>query len=532
MDRERAQRIKTLPDVQFPELKHWNYAPCEHHDTPQVACVYRKCGGDFFAHQRVGIAWFYAVERGLLADSTGLGKSNEILGLIALLKEREKPYRTLIVAQPSAVKQWVAEANRFIPGIRAGAGEGTKNERYDIYDTDWELLVINNSILIRDYEYLNEAVPFDVLVADDVDPIRNSTRTSTAFYLLSQKVEKCYVLNATPLAMRLEDLYRTAEPLGGRTIFGSLSYFQRRYIQRSLVTVVIPTKQQVKNPKTGRKQRTRKVWQATGYQEIDDFKRKFSPIFLRRTYDDVAGDLSIPEIAPPTDVWMDLHPAQRHRYNELQNGVMTILKEHGEEVNQVTALTAFLRGSQICAGLSSLGEPDGEGTSIKLDWIERQLQGDWEQEKIVVFTKFKGIVSSLLARCEALGVGAVPIWGEANATERARDVKRFWEDPNCRVLVGTTALERSLNLQNSRIFVNVDRLLNPAREVQKLGRVRRLGSQHSRVFTFNLLIRDSQEEGYASVLAARSAISDSVWNEENQLFEQLSPSDLLRLIRP
>lgn len=533
MDRDRAQRVKRLTDIGgFDSLKFWNYSSCGHHDTPQPDCIYRSCGGAFFRHQRLGITWLYLIERGLLADNVGMGKTNEVLGLIALLKERERPYRTVVVSQAPAVKQWVAEANRFIPDMRAVAGEGTRNQRHDIYDDNWELLVLSYSVLIRDYEYLNEVVPFSVLVADDVDPLRNQTRTSTAFNLLAQKAERCYVLNATPLQMKLEDLYRTAEPLGGRTIFGSLSYFQSRYLQRQLVMVPIRGNQQVKNAKTGRRQRTRRIWQTTGYQNIDEFKRKFGPIFLRRTYSDLEGDASVPDIAPPTDVWLDLHPAQKQRYEELQKGVMTIIKQHGAEVNRVTALTAFMRGSQICAGLPALGEPDGPLTSVKLDWIINQLENDWEEEKVVIFTRFRGIVQSLKERCEARGIGTALIWGGAGNDERAREVERFWRDPSVRVAVGTSAIERSLNLQNSRIIVNLDQILNPSRMGQLLGRIRRLGSTHSRVFVFNLLARDTQEEGYPSVLATRAAIAQVVWEESNQLFEQLSPSDLLRLIRP
>lgn len=543
---ERAQHTKTLQDVSFPELKYWNYAPCEHHDSPQPDCIYRACGGPFFRHQRLGITWLYLVERGLLADNVGMGKTNHILGLLALLKERERPYRTLVVAQPSAVKQWVAEANRFVPDLRAVVGEGKKNERYDIYDDDWELLVINNAILWRDRDYLAEAVPFDVLVADDIDPLRNSTRTATSFYTLSQKVEKCFVLNATPLQMRLEDLYRTSEPLGGRTIFGSLTYFQTKYIQRH--SVVVPVRQpkgvrfcSCPKPSTkktcatcgGRKkERTRTVWQTTGYKNIDEFKQKFGPIFLRRTYSDLEGDVSVPEIAPPNDIWLDLHPAQRQRYEELQQGVMTILKDHGTEINRVSALTAFLRGSQICAGLTALGEPDGPEASVKLDWIVNQMIGDWSDEKVVVFSKFRGTIDALRDRLSGNRIAVASIHGGVEAKARALEIKRFWEDPACRVAVGTSAIERSLNLQNSRIVVNIDQILNPARMGQILGRIRRVGSRHSHVFVFNLLTRDTQEEQYPQMLATRAALPNVVWEESNQLFEQLPPADLLRLIRP
>jgi SNF2 family DNA or RNA helicase len=130
-------------------------------------------------------------------------------------------------------------------------------------------------------------------------------------------------------------------------------------------------------------------------------------------------------------------------------------------------------------------------------------------------------------------VGTAKIWGpEASATHRAGEIQRFWNDPQCRVLLGTSSIERSLNLQNANILVNVDSLMNPSRMQQLAGRIRRAGSAHQHIWVFNLFVTDSQEDHYLDVLRRRQAVADFTWSEENDLYEALSSIELMNLILP
>lgn len=527
-----GDRIKRASDVRLPQLTSWNYGPCPRHEQPDPLCPWKQCGGNLLIHQRIGVAWLYAMEQGILADKTGLGKTLISLGLCALIKDREGlGQRAVVVCQASSVLQWVGEFQRFAPGIRVEAAVGTAAQRRQRYVTGWEVMVISSNMLIRDIDMLDRLGP-QLVIADDVDALRHlDTATATAFDRLAYKARRVVVINATPLQTRLQDLYAHTVFVGGRSIFGSGTAFETRYVRQEPVTIY--------NRKTGRKiTKTETV----GYKNMREFKAKIAPIVLRRSYDDVP-DTDIPTVAPPQDVWLELHPDQRRKYAELQRGVLRIMREQGTEVRSATAGAQFMYGSQVCAGLPALGEPDGPRASSKLDWLMTRLcgepfptgpasNGDWSDEKVVVFSRFKGTVTALEARCARAGIGVAKVWGEQTAEEKAVQQKRFWEDPGCRVLVGTSSIERSLNLQVANLLVNIDLLLNPARMLQILGRVRRVGSRHRRVHVFNLLARDSQEERYLAVLEARQAVADHVFDEDSGLFEQLSPLHLLQLIRP
>jgi SNF2 family DNA or RNA helicase len=191
-------------------------------------------------------------------------------------------------------------------------------------------------------------------------------------------------------------------------------------------------------------------------------------------------------------------------------------------------------GAQICAGLETLGHEFEPGkTSVKLDWVVDKLTGDLYDDKVVVFCQFKDTIRALHKRLDAERVGYVTMWGDEPDPEwRRAQQKKFWDDPKTRVCIGTSAMEQSLNLQVSNILINVDMLMNPKRMEQLAGRIRRFGSAHSHAWVFNLLTRDTQEERYLPIVESREALSDFVFGERSELFEQLSPTQLLALIKP
>jgi SNF2 family DNA or RNA helicase len=197
----------------------------------------------------------------------------------------------------------------------------------------------------------------------------------------------------------------------------------------------------------------------------------------------------------------------------------------------VTALSKLHYGSQICGGLATLGEPDGPNTSVKMDRIMSMLLEELAGEKVVLFANYKNSVRALQARFREAGIGFETVWGEQpNRDARLASQNRFWDDKNCRVLIGTQAIEQSLNLQVSRHLINMDMIMNPARMAQLAGRIRRDGSAFKHVFVHNLLTVGTQEERYLPLLEREAALSNHIWDENNELFAQLDPFTLMRLI--
>jgi SNF2 family DNA or RNA helicase len=513
-----AEAVRVRKSFDLPELEFFNYSPCSSHDEVTMGC--RQCGVMPRAHQRQGAAWVFLKQKALVANSVGTGKTVIAILLAAMLKEsgQLEGKKIVVICRAPAVKQWVQEINRMAPLLNTVAFQGTKKQRLDALRSDWEILVMGKEMFIRAEAVLKE-LSLRLLVVDDVEAVRNkNTATATTIKKVAATCQYVLVMNATPLAKKLTDMHATLDLVGGREVFGSETNFKKMFLQEELVSVEV---------RGGGHKAIRRV---VGYQNINRFKELIAPMVLRRTADDL-DDVEMPAISTST-VWLDLHPAQRAKYREIQDGILTIIKSGRlAEVKQLEAVTIFLKASSVCTGLAAIGEDDLPKTSVKLDWIMESLQGDLAEEKVVVFIHNRSMIEAAQRRLTEAAIDFVTISGaDSNPTRRAASVQRFWDNPECRVLVGSQSLEASLNLQCARHLIMADVIMNPARVRQLAGRVQRIGSAYKTVYIHQLLTRDTIEEGMLDKLERENALLDAVWDSTSEIFQALPPAELLRLI--
>jgi len=470
------------------------------------------------------------------------GKTTEAGGLIAMLvetgelslfRDRSDAHggkgRVIIVPRSPALHQWRTELLRMMPSLNVLVSEGTRKQRTQFYLQPWQVLLIGPEMLRNDYQLL-ENFDLSLFLTDDIDALRNPT-TETSYVLdrmgargiegLRPGTDRYVIMTGTPLQKRLPELHAVLDGLGGSRVLGSMDSFIHRHVRKATITEY--------DRKSGKDVRKEVV---VGYRDLGTVKARIAPLVLRRTAADL-DDVDLPTIIP-NDVMLDLYPAQRAKYTELRKGVLKIIREEGTQVKRPNALAKLHYGAAICAGLAALGEEDGPGTSVKLDWVVNQLtEGGLSEdgEKVVIFANLKNTVRALQLRLREEGMGFVTVWGqEADKTKRAASQERFWTDPRCKVLIGTKAIEQSLNLQVSRHLVNIDTILNPSRMEQLAGRIRRDGSAFQHVYVHNLLTVNTQEEKYMPLLEREAALAAHIWDESSELFNALSPLALLQLI--
>jgi SNF2 family DNA or RNA helicase len=360
------------------------------------------------------------------------------------------------------------------------------------------------------------------------------------------------------------ELYHFLEPVGGISVFGTPTAFRNEYVAQARIWLWLPVTKALPAERnewarkkgylswaqlqqralageekaralttavqTGRAKFRRGIWKDTGVNErrLPEFKRLAGPMILRRTVRDL-DDAQLPDVQP-NEVWLDLLPAQRERYAELQQGILRRLRDSGEEITHVQAVSAYTRARQICSGLAALD--DGRDVSAKLDWAVDRITGDLSEDKIFAFVYFRENVQALSNRLNEAGVGHVLLWSnETDPAERDRRIQRFSYDDDCRVVIATTTAERSLNLQAASHLIAVDTIANPARMTQILGRAVRLGSRHRMVVFHQLLARGTYEEDLLESLRGEQALANAVWDDEGQLFTRdLSPRQLMAMV--
>jgi SNF2 family DNA or RNA helicase len=548
-----AHEAPDITDYEVPAC--WNDRVCLQHRqssgscplcgsgrSPHLCPLCDYCGVMLRRHQRTGSMWLFLAGDALLADTVGLGKTPSVTGMLAFCRESGElslQNRAVVVAKSSAVGQWATQLTRMIPSLRviATTGSMSKQQRINAYLTPWEVAVISERTLASargakrskegDLTYLSH-FPVGIVVADDTDAMRTrTTRTSHAVRELAGRASRVVIVHGTPLQKKMDELYNFLEPIGGPARLGSQRQFHYRYVTTS--TDVYYTRDS-----TGQVVECERTTD-TGVKNEQELQQLIAPLILRRRPEHV-DDMTLPAIQPNV-VWLDPSPAQARRYAELQDGVLRLIREQGETISRPQAAALWTHGWQICSGLATLDEGPGDD-SIKLDWIMEHVEppgamslGGFAGDKAVVFVNFKPNVEALSRRLDVAGIRHVVMWGnETGQAERDRRLTAFRQDPGCRMLIGTTTIEMSLNLQAARHLIAVDTIPNPARMTQPAGRVRRAGSPFSTVYFHQLLLRGTQEEGILNQLYSEQETADTVWGEQGDLFQDRTPLEMLRMI--
>ena len=141
----------------------------------------------------------------------------------------------------------------------------------------------------------------------------------------------------------------------------------------------------------------------------------------------------------------------------------------------------------------------------KANVLMEQLTGlfaDHPDEKVLVFTQFRETQHYLEDLISAKGWEANLFHGQMKADEKDRAVARFRDNSGPQVLISTEAGGEGRNLQFCHLLVNYDLPWNPMKVEQRIGRVDRIGQEHT-VNIYNLWVKNTIEERILDVLENR-----------------------------
>lgn len=133
----------------------------------------------------------------------------------------------------------------------------------------------------------------------------------------------------------------------------------------------------------------------------------------------------------------------------------------------------------------------------KLLEILFQIQMEYEDFKVIVFTEFVATQQFLKECLESKGLKLAILNGSMNIEERNMTLKDFKERAD--ILISTDAGGEGLNLQFSNIVINYDLPWNPMKIEQRIGRIDRIG-QNRDVYVFNFMLSDTVEFRIKEVL--------------------------------
>ena len=421
---------------------------------------------------------------GILADDMGLGKTLQTLTWIQWLRERDDfdGKCTLVVCPKSVVQNWVREAERFVPGMRASAWKGgdLRSLRKCIDQSD---LVVVNYAQLRILANLLTAIHWHAIVLDEAQYIKNpASQTAVAACALTGNYR--LALSGTPIENRLMDLWSIMQ-FAMPGLLGLRSHFQKRFDSRT-----------------------------------DGFARqrlssRVRPFILRRSKGEVAKDL--PERIEE-DLLVEMEGSQELLYRaELKRARQAILKiETSKELDKqrFNVLTSLLRLRQICCHPGLVSEDHGHADSAKLDALTDLLEPLMEEgHKVLVFSQFVEMLERVEREVDARGWDSFMLTGETE--NRGELVDEFQAHEGSAVfLISLRAGGMGLNLTAASYVVLFDPWWNPAVENQAIDRTHRIGQTHQ-VIAYRLVVKNSIEEKIRHLQRTKSAMASDVLGEES-----------------
>lgn len=443
----------------------------------------------------------------LLADDMGLGKTVQTLAWLAWLREQAgggeaaggglPPVSSALVVCPkSLTDNWRAEAGKFLPGMHVRVWKA-KDLRFFHHEAGWAGLNIVSYPQLRLVADKLERVRFLAAILDEAQAIKNP-EAATARAARAIRADHRLALTGTPVENRLLDLWSIfAFAVPG--VLGTRVRFER---------------------------------EVESLDDLDgarDLAARVRPFVLRRTKAQVARDLPA---RIEEDLYCEMGEAQERLYKaelkKAQQQLLLVAEERQFQQERFHVLASLMRLRQICCDPSLLF-PGAGVPSAKLEALDDLLEPILaEGHKVLVFSQFTSMLSSLRQRLEPHRVPVLSLTGE---TERRGElVERFNRlDGPAVFLISLKAGGAGLNLTSASYVILFDPWWNPAVEAQAIDRAHRIGQTRT-VIAYRLLIKDSLEEKIRALQAGKAALADGVLGEES-LTRALDLAELRSLLR-
>ena len=422
-----------------------------------------------YPYQTEGALFAVRAGRALIGDEMGLGKTIQALAVAEIMAKHFAVSKVLVICPTSLKYQWQNEIARFSGRDSRVIASGRAQRQKD-YALD-------------DFCKITKAP--ELVIVDEAQRVKN---WNTVAARALKRIDSPYavVLTGTPLENKLEEL---------------ISIVQFVDQHRLGPTWKLLHEHQVKD-ESGR---------VTGYTGLEKIGQTLAPIMIRRRKTEVL--MQLPErtdqnlLVPMTELQMTYHQENAEVVIKIVQRWRRVKFLSDQDQRRLTCALQNMRMS--CNSTYLLDQESDHG--VKADELAALFDELFEQPdaKAVVFSQWTRTHDIVIRRLEARGIGYVSFHGGVPSEKRPSLVKRFRDDPGCRVFLSTDAGSTGLNLQHASTLVNMDLPWNPAILEQRIARIHRMGQKRP-VRIVNFVAKGTIEEGMLSVLAFKRSLSAGI----------------------
>ncbi|MFL5926601.1 MAG: DEAD/DEAH box helicase [Gaiellaceae bacterium] len=425
----------------------------------------------------------------ILADDMGLGKTVQAIAMLVSERAEFGPDAfgpTLVVCPMSVARQWVAEVERFAPGLRVHLHHGAdrlQGEELAAAARAADVVVTSYDLVTRDLESL-QLVAWDRAIMDEAQDVKNP-QTKRARSLRLLRARRRVAMTGTPIENHLGELWALMDLLNPG-LLGPREWYARTFAHP------------IQDDKDD-----------AALERLQGIVR---PFILRRSKDDPEVELDLPPITVTKD-YCRLTVEQASLYQATVDHWMPRVEAHEDRFGRRGAVLAMLGHlKQVCNHPEML-VPTGlplDGRSGKLERLVELLGDVPDDDKALVFTQYTRFASLVPHLEERVGKEAAFFHGHLNGRQRAELLEAFAGEGGPEILViSLRAGGRGLNLPAANHVFHFDRWWNPAVEQQATDRVHRLG-QRKPVFVHSLICVGTLEERIDQLLESKRELVDKV----------------------
>ena len=461
-------------------------------------------------YQKTGFKWLKVLDSyhfgGILADDMGLGKTLQVLSILLEYKESDEERRTSIVICPSSLTlNWLNEARKFVPDLKASVIKGSAKEREQIINNleKYDLIITSYDSLKRDINiYKERNYNFRYIIADEAQYMKNST-TQNAKAIKALNGTTRYALTGTPIENSLAELWSIFDFVMPGYLFGYKKF-------KSIYEVPI-----VKD--NDEKAMTR-------------LKMLIAPFILRRNKKEVLTELPEKTI---TVLNNQMNEEQEKVYlsylAQAKQEVADEININGFEKSQFKILATLTRLRQICCH-PSLFIKDYKDESSKLNQCIEILSDAIEAgHKILLFSGYTSMFDIIEKELKKQNIKYFKLTGSTKVDERISLVDEFNSNPEIKVfLISLKAGGTGLNLTGADMVIHYDPWWNQSAENQATDRAYRIG-QKNNVQVYKLITSNSIEEKIYELQNKKAELIDNMLDTKTSFVNKLSRDEIMSL---
>lgn len=459
----------------------------------------------FLPFQKAGIKYAMSRENVLIADSMGLGKSIQAVGVWNLLPEARK---CLVVCPSSLRLNWKREFSKW--SVRPVNVEVILNGK-EFPSNDFDVLVCNYDVVGKHRANI-DSFQWDLLVIDEAHFLKNPNTARTKAVLGDGieieriKATKTLFLSGTPIVNRPKELFtllQVLDPKGlGRNFFNYAKDFCNAY-----------------KKKVGR---YKEVWDFSGASNLDRLQREMREKFMVRRLKE--------------EVLLELPPKRRQVIEIPANGSSGLVRQEWENQDKLDALNAELElakaiskeeydkklkevETEISFALGELAKARSELAKVKCEKVIEHLEESLENGPVICFAHHKEVIKKI---AESFGEKAVTLTGETKLEDRQKAVDRF-QNGEVDLFVGNIqAAGVGITLVRSShvVFAELDWV--PGNMSQCEDRAARIGQKQS-VLVQHVVLEGSLDAYISKKLIEKQEVIDQALDRKTEAPELETP---------